>query len=146
MQFRFRREEQIEGDDKLWKMQGWSKMISPLVCRGRKSWHRADKEAVAAKRCCVDHLYFSSWRTWLKLSYVIFDGVRKKCQPDKMPTKGWHFVRTFYCGWHFVRANFWLAFCPDHLNMFWHFVRTMKKSSFDLVWVRHCTVSRFPPI
>ena len=23
-----------------------------------------------------------------------------------MPTKGWHFVRTFFCGWHFVRPNF----------------------------------------
>ena len=22
--------------------------------------------------------------------------------------------------------NFWLAFCPDHLNMFWHFVTIMK--------------------
>ena len=22
--------------------------------------------------------------------------------------------------------TFWLAFCPDHLNMFWHFVRIMK--------------------
>ena len=22
--------------------------------------------------------------------------------------------------------NFWLAFCPDHLNMFWHFVGIMK--------------------
>ena len=46
--------------------------------------------------------------------------VRTKCQPDKMPTKGWHFVRSFYCGWHFVRPNFWLAFCLDHLNMIWH--------------------------
>ena len=43
-----------------------------------------------------------------------------------MPNKGWHFVRTFYCGCHFVRLNFWLAFCPDHLNMFWHFFRIMK--------------------
>ena len=45
-----------------------------------------------------------------------------------MPTKGWHIVRTFFCGWHFVRPNFLvgilsgpsqhvlafclLAFCP----------------------------------
>ena len=31
---------------------------------------------------------------------------RTKCQPDIMPTKGWHFVLTFFCGWHFVRPNF----------------------------------------
>ena len=49
-----------------------------------------------------------------------------KCQLDIMPTKGWHFVRTFFCGWHFVRPNFWLTFCPEHLNMFWPFVRIMK--------------------
>ena len=37
---------------------------------------------------------------------------RTKCQPDIMPTKGWYFVRTFFCGWHFVRPNFLvLAFC-----------------------------------
>ena len=49
-------------------------------------------------------------------------GGRTKCQPDEMPTKSWHFVRTFFCGWHFVRPNFWLAFCLEHLNMFWPFV------------------------
>ena len=48
---------------------------------------------------------------------------RTKCQPDIMPTKGWHFVRPFFSGWHFVRPNFLvgilsgpsqhvLAFCP----------------------------------
>ena len=54
------------------------------------------------------------------------NGGRTKCQPDEMPTKGWHFVRTFFCGWHFVRPNFSLTFCPEHLNMFWPFVRIMK--------------------
>ena len=57
---------------------------------------------------------------------------RTKCQPDIMPTKGWHFVQTYLCGWHFVRPNFWLAFCLDHLNMFWHFVRIMKNV---VIWV-----------
>ena len=57
---------------------------------------------------------------------------RTKCQLDEMPTKCWHCVRTFYFGWHFVRPNFWLAFCPDHLKMFWHFVRTMKNV---VIWV-----------
>ena len=56
----------------------------------------------------------------------VLQGGRTKCQLDKMPTKGWHFVRTFFCGWHFVRPNFWLTFCPEHLNMFWPFVRIMK--------------------
>ena len=52
---------------------------------------------------------------------------RTKCQPDIMPTKGWHFVRTYFCGWHFVRPNFLvgilsgpsqhvLVFCPNHEN------------------------------
>ena len=36
------------------------------------------------------------------------------------------FCPDFYCGWHIVRPNFWLAFCPDHIYMFWHFVRIMK--------------------
>ena len=33
-------------------------------------------------------------------------GVWTKCQPDIMPTKGWHFVRIFFFSWHFVRPNF----------------------------------------
>ena len=55
------------------------------------------------------------------------NGVRTKCQPDIMPTKGWHFVRTYFCGWHFVHSNFLvgilsgpsqhvLAFWPSHEN------------------------------
>ena len=53
---------------------------------------------------------------------------RTKCQPDIMPTKGWHFVRIFFFSWHFVRPNFLvgilsgpsqhvLAFCPNHENL-----------------------------
>ena len=52
---------------------------------------------------------------------------RTKCQPDIMPTKGWHFVGTYFCGWHFVHPNFLvgilsgpsqhvLAFWPSHEN------------------------------
>ena len=52
---------------------------------------------------------------------------RTKCQPDIMPTKGWNYVRTFFCGWHFVRPKFLvgilsrpsqhvLAFCRNHEN------------------------------
>ena len=33
------------------------------------------------------------------------------------------FCPDFFCGWHFVRPILWFGFCPDHLNMFWHFVR-----------------------
>ena len=40
-------------------------------------------------------------------------GGRTKCQPDIMPTKG-------------SVPTFWLAFCPDHLNMFWHFFQIPK--------------------
>ena len=28
--------------------------------------------------------------------------------------------------------TFWLAFCPDHLNMFWHFVRIMKITFYEI--------------
>ena len=44
---------------------------------------------------------------------------RTKCQPDIMPTKGWYFVRTYFCGWHFVRPNFLVGIL--------HFVRTISK-------------------
>ena len=42
----------------------------------------------------------------LTITVVGQNANRTKCQPDIMPTKGWHFVRTFFCGWHFVRPNF----------------------------------------
>ena len=35
-----------------------------------------------------------------------------------MPTKGWHFVRTYLFGWHFARPKFFG----------WHFVRTISTS------------------
>ena len=53
-------------------------------------------------------------------------GVWTKCQPDKMPTGqnanlGWHFVRDFFSMVGILSGpTFWLAFCPDHLNMSWH--------------------------
>ena len=53
-------------------------------------------------------------------------GGRTKCQPDKMPTGqnanlGWHFVRDFFSMVGILSGpTFWLAFCPDHLNMSWH--------------------------
>ena len=64
---------------------------------------------------------------------------RTKCQPDKMlglfivvgilsiPIFGWHFVRT-------------ISRCFGILSKPW------KMSSFEWVWVRLCTVSRFPSI
>ena len=63
----------------------------------------------------------------LKFSVCGQNAKRTKCQPDIMPTKGWHFVRTYFCGWHFVRPNFLvgilsgpsqhvLVFCPNHEN------------------------------
>ena len=57
---------------------------------------------------------------------VDYAGGRTKCQPDKMPTGqnatlGWHFVRDFFSMVGILsRPTFWLAFCPDHLNMSWH--------------------------
>ena len=38
----------------------------------------------------------------IKSLLCIWQGGRTKCQPDIMPTKGWHYVRTFFCGWHFT--------------------------------------------
>ena len=78
------------------------------------------------QKMCVLAMHRLCWNVRCHL------GVRTKCQPDKMPTKSWHFVQTFYCGWHFVRPNFWSAFCPNHLNMFWHFVRIMNNV---IIWV-----------
>ena len=51
------------------------------------------------------------------------NGVWTKCQPDKMPTGqnanlGWHFVRDFFSVVGILSGpTFWLAFCPDHLNI-----------------------------
>ena len=77
---------------------------------------------------------------------------RTKCQPDKMATGQNANQRLAFCSDFFL----WLAFCPSQL-FGWHFVRTIstcfrilsepwKMSSFEWVWVRLCTVSRFPPI
>ena len=60
-------------------------------------------------------------KPWL----VHFPGARTKCLRTKCQRKGWHFVRTFF-GWHFVRPIFWLAFCRDHLNVFWNFAQIME--------------------
>ena len=57
--------------------------------------------------------------------YCCYVGVWTKCQPDKMPTGqnanlGWHFVRDFFSVVGILSGpTFWLAFCPDHLNMSW---------------------------
>ena len=45
--------------------------------------------------------------------------------PTGQNAKLW-LVWIFYYGWHFVRPNFWLAFCPERLNMFWPFVLIIK--------------------
>ena len=51
------------------------------------------------------------------------DGVRTKCQPDKMPTGHNANQRLAFCPdlslWlAFCPSQiFWLAFCPDHINM-----------------------------
>ena len=75
----------------------------------------------------LERLFFGMGHQLMWLNRVVRQNAnRTKCQPDIMPTNGWHFVRTFFCGWHFVRPNFWLTFCPEHLNMFWPFVRIMK--------------------
>ena len=68
------------------------------------------------------------WRcNRLTKSLTLFiSGVWTKCQPDKMPTGqnanlGWHFVRDFFSMVGILSGpTFWLAFCPDHLNMSWH--------------------------
>ena len=58
---------------------------------------------------------------------MLWVGVWTKCQPDEMPTGqnanlGWHFVRDFFSVVGILSGpTFWLAFCPDHLNMSWHF-------------------------
>ena len=66
------------------------------------------------------------WMGWMVI------GGRTKCQPDKMPIGHNANQRLALCPDFFSvvgilsAPNFWLAFCPDHLNMFWHFVGIMK--------------------
>ena len=68
-------------------------------------------------------------------------GVRTKCQPKVGILSGLFIVVGILSvpifGWHFVRT---ISTCFGILSEPW------KMSSFDWVWVRLCTVSRFPPI
>ena len=86
-----------------------------------------------------DFIFYYDLETPLALDFIFSyctppasEGGRTKCQPDEMPTGqnanlGWHFVRDFFSVVGILsRPTFWLAFCPGHLNMFWHFVRIMK--------------------
>ena len=67
-----------------------------------------------------------NWPIQVRELILDSDGVWTKCQPDEMPTEqnanlGWHFVRDFFSVVGILSGStFWLAFCPDHLNMFWH--------------------------
>ena len=82
-----------------------------------------------------DQCSYLSTRAWnLKLHKLNHTGETPyKCGQCHYPTvcgqnanERLAYCPDFYCGWHFVRPNFWLAFCLDHLNMFWHFVTIMK--------------------
>ena len=97
--------------------------------------------------------------SWWRKTVVGQNANRTKCQPDIMPTKGWHIVRTLFCGWHFVRPNFlvgifsWpskhvLALCPKQIehgvpiseSMFDSFPSDRKK--FDgLTLIRHTAIA-----
>ena len=88
-----------------------------------------------------DQCSYLSTRAWnLKLHKLNHTGETPyKCGQCHYPTvcgqnanERLAYCPDFYCGWHFVRPNFWLAFCLDHLNMFWHFVRIMKNV---VIWV-----------
>ena len=74
--------------------------------------------------CLRAHILKSYFVTMSRVGSIF--GGRTKCQPDKMPTGqnanlGWHFVRDFFSMVGILSGpTFWLAFCPDHLNMSWH--------------------------
>ena len=77
-------------------------------------------------------IYSPIWTDQQLLDYMILSvpycGVWTKCQ-----MKCCHFVRTFFVILHFVCLNSFLASCPDHLNMFWHFVRILKWKNGDVM-------------
>ena len=125
----------------------YSKIFRPENCRNPTTllhWHESHFNSKSrkwnnfslSKILTLELQHKHPWTTVIEHSLFLSvcgqNANRTKCQPDIMPTKGWHFVRTFDCGWHFVRPNFWLAFCLEHLNMFWHFVRIMKNV---VIWV-----------
>ena len=66
----------------------------------------------------LERLFFGMGHQLMWLNRVVRQNANWiKCQPDTMPTG------------LFVRPNFSFAFCPEHLNMFWPFVRIIR-----LVW------------
>ena len=82
-----------------------------------------------------DQCSYLSTRAWnLKLHKLNHTGeMPYKCGQCHYPTvcgqnanESLAYSPDFYCGWLFVRPNFWLAFCLDHLNMFWHFATAHK--------------------
>ena len=63
---------------------------------------------------------------------------RTKCQPNIMPTQGWHFVRTFFCGWHFVRPKFLVGILSgpsQHVLAFCHSTQDYHSIKFRLLRV-----------
>ena len=62
----------------------------------------------------------------LKLKVCGQNANRTKCQPDISQPKVGILSGLFSVVGILSDPTFWLAFCPDHLNMFWHFVTIMK--------------------
>ena len=131
----------IHDDDEDWERNGWNpcpyrKDVYANVeeCGWRRLqeiWRKGQKQCIPLSIDQIDLLVSSEIPqliyTNLDTRVVGQNANRTKCQPDIMPTKGWHFVRIFFCGWHFVRPNFLvgilsgpsqhvLAFFPNHEN------------------------------
>ena len=67
---------------------------------------------------------------------------RTKCQPDIMPTKGWHFVRPFFSGWHFVRPNFLVGILSgpsQHVLVFCPIGPSRCEISFSILFIQYPT-------
>ena len=118
---------------------------------GNRSWHfkweiqrqKWAKYSSLSDPCLIiPYAYHELIYSMLFLRVCGQNANRTKCQPDIMPTKGWYFVPTYFCGWHFVRPNFLvgilsgpsqhvLAYCQNHEKCHhlseceWGFVRSV---------------------
>ena len=93
---------------------------------------------------CGIHCGFSSKKFLSDISQVVCgqNANRTKCQPDIMPTKGWHFVRTFFRGWHFVRPNFLVGILSgpsQHVLVFCPIGPSRCEISFSILFIQYPT-------
>ena len=103
------------------------------------------------RRTCLNSYAFINVFETITIEYLIptcFSLVvgqnanRTKCQPDIMPTKGWHFVWTYFCGWHFVHPNFLVGILSEpsqHVLVFCPIGPARCEISFSILFIQYLT-------